>query len=318
MKKLHIIFFATGIIPLLLVSIISLSLPKSVSAEEVCTFTRDLDVGSEGEEVRCLQKYLNAKGYTISSSGPGSPGSETTMFGGKTKEALMKWQTAMRIWPVSGSFGPVSRSVYDVNEKKPQVVVTTAQSSSGSTTEIPAVNNSESQNNSSSQDNSVKKALKRAIDAIEEAEDIIDDEDDDGDSTDEEIADMKERVEKAKEKLFDAVSAYVSNDHDEATTLAAKAEQYAEDAVEDISNEENEADAEEALNDADAAIDEARDKINEAEDDDEDTDEARDLYDEARDKYRDAQEAFDDEDFEEAIELAEDAENLAEDAMDAL
>lgn len=320
MKKLKITTFVVGFIPLLFVSFISISLPTTVSAEEICSFSRDLEVGVEGEEVRCLQKFLNKKGYVISSSGAGSPGNETSLFGTKTKEALIKWQTDMKIWPVTGYFGPVSRSIYELKAKNiPVVPTSTVTPTSGSTTEIPVVNTpTPSQSTSNSTDNTAKKILKRAIDAIDEAEDIIDDEDDDGDSTDAEIADMWERIEKAKDKLFDALSAYVNNDHDEANTLASKAEQYAEDAVEDISNEENEADAEDALNDADEAIDEARDKINEAEDDDEDTDDARDFYDEARDKYKDAQEAFDDEDFEDAIELAEEAEDLADEAIDAL
>jgi len=120
MKKLNITTYIAGFIPLLVVSFISVSLPTPVSAEETCIFTKDLEDGSTSEEVRCLQKFLNTNGYLISDSGPGSPGSETTLFREKTREALKKWQEAMKIWPVSGYFGPVSRSVYRSTQKRLQ------------------------------------------------------------------------------------------------------------------------------------------------------------------------------------------------------
>src|SRR3989338_6061219 len=37
-----------------------------------CNFTRDLTVGSKGDEVKCLQQYLNKSGYPVASSGVGS------------------------------------------------------------------------------------------------------------------------------------------------------------------------------------------------------------------------------------------------------
>src|SRR5690606_39742406 len=50
------------------------------AAAENCNFTRDLEVGTNGEDVRCLQKYLNGAGFQLASSGPGAPGAETTLF----------------------------------------------------------------------------------------------------------------------------------------------------------------------------------------------------------------------------------------------
>jgi peptidoglycan hydrolase-like protein with peptidoglycan-binding domain len=50
------------------------------SAATNCSFTRDLEIGSTGEDVRCLQKYLNANGFKIADSGVGSPGNETSPF----------------------------------------------------------------------------------------------------------------------------------------------------------------------------------------------------------------------------------------------
>jgi Uncharacterized protein conserved in bacteria (DUF2330)/Putative peptidoglycan binding domain len=80
------------------------------------TFTRSLKVGSVGEDVRELQKILNAEGFTIAKSGPGAPGSESTYFGPATKMALIKYQNYYRsdvltpfgLTAGTGYFGPAT------------------------------------------------------------------------------------------------------------------------------------------------------------------------------------------------------------------
>lgn len=72
-------------------------------------FTKTLSLGSNNEEVRQLQIFLNNKGYTVTSSGPGSKGNETIYFGNATKKALIKYQTDNKIYPSSGLFGPITR-----------------------------------------------------------------------------------------------------------------------------------------------------------------------------------------------------------------
>ncbi|MEI8328052.1 MAG: 6-bladed beta-propeller [Candidatus Taylorbacteria bacterium] len=57
-------------------------------------FTRNLGTGSQGDDVKALQVFLNTHGFTIASSGAGSPGHETITFGSATKAALMKFQIA--------------------------------------------------------------------------------------------------------------------------------------------------------------------------------------------------------------------------------
>ncbi len=74
------------------------------------TFTQNLTLGSKGAEVKALQQWLNAKGYPVAASGPGSPGSESTYFGSKTAAALAKWQAANGISPAVGYFGPKTRA----------------------------------------------------------------------------------------------------------------------------------------------------------------------------------------------------------------
>lgn len=79
-------------------------------AQSSYAFTRDLTVGSGGDDVKSLQQFLNSQGAPVSVSGPGSPGNETTYFGRATKAALIAWQTANGVTPAVGYFGPKSRS----------------------------------------------------------------------------------------------------------------------------------------------------------------------------------------------------------------
>src|SRR5690606_5907444 len=87
-------------------------LPTSAHAVVECTFTRNLEVGVDGEDTRCLQQYLNETGFTVAESGPGSPGNETTLFRDLTKQAVIKWQTAKGVQPTTGTFGPLSQAAY--------------------------------------------------------------------------------------------------------------------------------------------------------------------------------------------------------------
>lgn len=78
-------------------------------------FMRDLDIGSEGEDVKALQEYLNASGFVVASSGVGSPGSESTYFGAATQDALSRFQRANGISPAAGFFGVITRTF--INEQ---------------------------------------------------------------------------------------------------------------------------------------------------------------------------------------------------------
>lgn len=74
------------------------------------SFSRDLETGSTGDDVRALQAYLNSHGFAVASSGAGSPGNETNRFGGLTRAALIKFQKAKGITPPAGYFGPKTRA----------------------------------------------------------------------------------------------------------------------------------------------------------------------------------------------------------------
>ena len=83
---------------------------KATTGTVTAAFARNLEFGMTGEDVKALQQWLNANGYRVASSGPGSPGNETTKFGGATRSALIKFQKANGITPAAGYFGPKTRA----------------------------------------------------------------------------------------------------------------------------------------------------------------------------------------------------------------
>lgn len=84
----------------LFVLLIALTVATTASAYN---FTRDLQVGSRGEDVSKLQEMLISSGYLASDS-------MTGYFGSATELAVAKWQIANDIKPISGIFGAISRA----------------------------------------------------------------------------------------------------------------------------------------------------------------------------------------------------------------
>lgn len=106
--------------------IILLLVPTFVFAGSV-DFARTLKIGMHSDDVRELQKILNADLETrIAESGVGSPGNETDYFGPATKRALIKFQEKYRgdiLVPAglvsgTGVFGAKTRTkVLDMRQK---------------------------------------------------------------------------------------------------------------------------------------------------------------------------------------------------------
>jgi peptidoglycan hydrolase-like protein with peptidoglycan-binding domain len=79
-------------------------------------FTKNMKNGSNGEDAKNLQIFLNSQGFHIRESGPGSPGNETIFFGPATESALIKFQekyadeilTPIGLTKGTGFFGPIT------------------------------------------------------------------------------------------------------------------------------------------------------------------------------------------------------------------
>lgn len=72
------------------------------AAAPAYNYTRNLTVGSRGDDVRALQAMLKSGGYLAVEP--------TGYFGPLTKAALAKYQAANGITPASGYFGPITRA----------------------------------------------------------------------------------------------------------------------------------------------------------------------------------------------------------------
>lgn len=83
-------------------------LADKLEKDGVCgLFTRDLTLGSQGDDVAALQDLLIEEGYMIS-SGTSTP-EVTGYFGSITQTALARFQDAHNSQPAVGYFGPITR-----------------------------------------------------------------------------------------------------------------------------------------------------------------------------------------------------------------
>jgi predicted nucleic acid-binding Zn ribbon protein len=94
----------------------TLATPTVVSATPA--LTRNLKIGVTDPQVQALQKILNAAGFIIAASGPGSIGNETTTFGALTRAAVQRFQCEKKIvcdgnesTTGYGAVGPKTRAV---------------------------------------------------------------------------------------------------------------------------------------------------------------------------------------------------------------
>src|SRR3989344_3356135 len=280
-----------------LVSLLFVFFPLGSSAAQ-CEFARDLEIGMDGEDIRCLQQYLNGAGFIIATEGVGSPGHETSLFRDLTKEAIIKWQTANGISPASGYFGPLSREKFIALSSDGTPLATTPPATSNEVTALKEqisvlqtqVETYKSKATISAENKNAKDAITKAIENIEEAEDQIDDATESGAA----IGNAKDNLEDARENVFDAVVFYFKGDFVKTLKYAEDAIDEAGEAFEDAGGESDEDKADAFIEEVEDEIDKARDAIEEADDDGESVGEAEDLLEEAEDKLSEAQDAFDD------------------------
>jgi len=270
---------------------------QKVEAGETCNFTRNLEMGDVGEDVRCLQKFLNNSGFTIAASGVGSPGSETNQFKTLTKEAVIKWQKANNLNPPIGFFGPLSRTKYSslVGGGAVLGASTNTPSSSGdlSESEVLALVNSliPSTPSKSGSQKDAESMIERALSAVK-------DEDND------------DKKEDARDKIFDAIVVYFKGNYSEAKIAAKEALDIVEIGEDDAD------DVKEKLERIDDYYRLAKDKVGDAEDDGDDVDRADDLLKDADDLIDEAKDQVDEEDYGDANDLLNDAEEKIDKALD--
>lgn len=98
-----------------------INFPKNISlitapaqTTPLYNFTRDLTIGSKGEDVKKLQEFLKEQGFLNRET--------TDYFGSITKNALIQYQKKASISPASGYFGPKTRNY--INSLKPSAPTT--------------------------------------------------------------------------------------------------------------------------------------------------------------------------------------------------
>lgn len=73
------------------------------------TFERNLQIGNSHPDVLKLQQFLNTHHCQVSDFGAGAPGLETTFFGNRTRQAVMKFQAINNI-PSTGNCFELTRA----------------------------------------------------------------------------------------------------------------------------------------------------------------------------------------------------------------
>ena len=79
----------------------------STTTTSSCSFSRNLTVGSTGDDVKCLQQALINGGFSV-------PAGATGYFGTQTRTAVASWQSSKNIAPAVGYFGSISRAAFNL------------------------------------------------------------------------------------------------------------------------------------------------------------------------------------------------------------
>lgn len=276
-----------------------------------CNFTSTLSEGSEGEDVRCLQRFLNEEGYIIATSGAGSPGKETDTFKTLTDKAVKRWQAGNGL-TADGYFGPSSQAKYKNLISQPQA--NTVPSTSSAEVALLEANLAKAEaaldNLKSSGTTSFSSDIKDAANDLVGLEKDLDKAEDDG----VDIEDAQDEYFFALKKFVLAIKGTLSGNTTESTRQINNVKESIIDAERIIRDEtENEGDLEETLEDLDDELDDLEDEIEDKEDDGDDVDDAEDLLDDARDLLEEAEEEFEDTDYEDVRDVLHDLDDVLDD-----
>lgn len=305
------------------------TLPVFAQAEQ-CNFTRDLEYGSVGGDVKCLQKFLNSSGFKISQSGAGSPGKETTTFYENTKQALKNWQKANSILG-TGYFGPVSRQKYKSLSSSTNIPISGTQNTANvslSKAEIQARINDilaqinklkdkrdETRVNEADQKTDAKQSIDELKSAISDARTKVDEAYKNGKSVDR----SNELLKDAQDKATEANREYKNLNYKNAINLSDQGFDLVDSALTKIGiTSTTKAEARLELDKAESTLKDAREKIRQADVKGESVDNSNDIIDKAENRFTEAESAFDNKDYARVSSLADQIEELAEDAVDAI
>jgi peptidoglycan hydrolase-like protein with peptidoglycan-binding domain len=303
---------------------------SSLAATAVCGFDRDLQMGVIGEDVKCLQKYLNANGFVITATGGGAPGKETGEFKLLTEAALVKWQQANKLSPASGYFGPRSQLVYKqlVSGKVPTAVSASTTISGVDTSTIAIMQKVaelkaqlsgtitkpvQATATGTGSLTSTQKRMREVIKSLQSAEREVSD-NDDADDYDDAVDSLAD----ARRDFLSGLLSFLDADYTDAIKLFSDVEDNIDEALDVVGASTNAKEAEDLIDEVNDSIDDAEDKINSADKAGKATSKSEDLIDSASDLLDDAEEALSDKDYDEAIDLAEEAQDQADNALDAI
>ncbi|MCA9356596.1 peptidoglycan-binding protein [Candidatus Kaiserbacteria bacterium] len=288
----------------------------SVSAAQTaneCSFSRTLEDGVDGEDVRCLQKYLNDNGFVIAESGPGAVGHETNLFRTLTKEAVVKWQKAKNVNPASGVFGPQSQAAYLLDliakiegKKADTVAVATAPTPAPQVAGISTSAIDENKNKGES-------ILKDAFKMMRDAEKQVDDLDDES-----KLAKLNKNLTDARIDLYDALESFFDEDYKNAYASGQDALDAASKVFEKAGGETYESKADDVLSDVTDLLEDVQGLYSDAKDNKADVGDSKKMISEAEDLLNDAQDEFDKRGYKQAISDALDAEEILNDAKDEI
>jgi peptidoglycan hydrolase-like protein with peptidoglycan-binding domain/exonuclease VII small subunit len=287
MKKLAIAsFFGFALVGVFFAS--GVASAEAATATQ-CYITRNLYVGSQGDDVLCLQRYLNNSGFTIASYGAGSPGRETGYFGESTRQAVARWQAYKGISPANGYF--TVTTTQDPNYNQPGTTV-------------------------SQQQKNAQTKMQDAIEMMDDARDAIK-------KSSRNTTKAKKLLEDAQDDFFDAVLVYFKGNYSSAINYAEDSYDNADEAYDEArgrsnDNDDDEDDVQDHIEDVEDQLDDAWEEWEDSNASSADLRDARELLEDAEDTIDDAWESFDDEDFDDADDYADDAEDLIDEALDYL
>ena len=306
----------TAVFVAFLVLCVGALIPGSARAATCVFSSTNLELGTVSEDVRCLQRYLNGAGFTVSASGAGSTGKETNQYQTKTVAAVAKWQAANGISPATGTWGPLSRAKYIILTSgsvpaTPPPTPTTPTPVPPPTPTVPVESTAE------------KNARAAIADIREEYSDVLGDYEkakDDGDS----VGKSRALLAEAQEQIMEALFSFVAQDYTEALEYVKDAENTLDEAADEIDGKSSKTkatrtEAKRALSDVRNELKDAEDEVDDSRADDDDIDDAYDYLDEAEDLIDDAGESYSDyQDYGDVMDLVADARSLIRKALKAI